>query len=63
MRVFVYVTVLYSPLTAVSLARLAPNRLHPRYAAWLLTAAAVMPGTVAAPSACPRSQPLCAFRP
>lgn len=41
MRVFVYVTLLF-PLAAAPLARLATARLHPRYATWLLTVAAVV---------------------
>jgi Zn-dependent protease with chaperone function len=41
MRFFVYVT-LFFPLAAVPLARLATARLHPRYATWLLSAAAVV---------------------
>src|SRR6185312_10636672 len=41
MRVFVYLT-LFFPLAAVPLARVAVTRLHPRYATWLLTLAAVV---------------------
>jgi Zn-dependent protease with chaperone function len=41
MRVFVYVTLLF-PFAALPLARLATTRLHPRYATWLLTLAAVV---------------------
>lgn len=41
MRVFVYVSLVF-PLAAVPLARLAVTRLHPRYATWLLTLAAVI---------------------
>lgn len=41
MRVFVYVT-LFFPLAAVPMARLATERLHPRFATWLLSGAAVI---------------------
>jgi hypothetical protein len=41
MRVFVYLTLIF-PLAAAPLARLATTRLHPRYATWLLTLAAVV---------------------
>ncbi|WP_034262249.1 M56 family metallopeptidase [Actinospica robiniae] len=41
MRVFVYATLLF-PATAMPLARLATARLHPRHAAWLLSASAVV---------------------
>ncbi len=41
MRVFVYVTLLF-PLASAPLARLALARLHPRYATWLLSLAAVV---------------------
>ncbi|HEV2639478.1 MAG TPA: M56 family metallopeptidase [Actinocrinis sp.] len=41
MRVFVYVTLIF-PLASAPLARLALARLHPRYATWLLSLAAVV---------------------
>lgn len=41
MRVFVYMTLLF-PLASVPLARLATTRLHPRFATWLLSLAAVV---------------------
>lgn len=41
MRVFVYATLLF-PATATPLARLAAAGLHPRHAAWLLSATAVV---------------------